>query len=67
MLIGIASTRRPKVEAVRTVFLQLAPTLGVAAGDLKFTKAEVDSGVEETPVTLTRILEGARTRGKNLR
>jgi inosine/xanthosine triphosphatase len=66
MLIGIASIRKPKIDAVRAVFTRLAPIFGIAADEMSFVENEVGSGVEETPISLERILEGARTRGKKL-
>ncbi len=66
MVIGIASTRKPKVEAVKSVFTRLAPRLGAKSESLIFLEFEIESGVEETPTSLERLLQGARARGINL-
>lgn len=69
MVVGVASTRRPKVEAVKAVFTRLAPRLGdgKTAEGLVVLEFEVASGVEETPVSLERLLEGATRRARNVR
>ncbi len=66
MVVGVASTRRPKVDAVKAVFQRLAPRLGSGEGELVVLEFEVESGVEETPTSLDRLLEGARSRARNL-
>jgi len=67
MTVGIASIRKPKVDAVKAVFRKLAPLLGTAVDDLLFLEFEVESGVEETPKSLERIMHGAKLRSINLR
>lgn len=67
MVVAIASTRKPKVDAVKAVFGRLAPWLKVAVSNLKFLDFDIVSGVEETPTSLERIMQGARLRGVNLR
>lgn len=66
MIIGIASIRKPKVDAVKAVFGRLASRFGTNVGELSFLEIEVQSGVEETPKSLLRIMEGARVRTLNL-
>ena len=63
MVIGIASTRKPKVEAVKVVFARLAMRLGANDDRLTFLEFEIESGVEETPTSLESLLQGAKTRG----
>jgi non-canonical (house-cleaning) NTP pyrophosphatase len=67
MVVGIASTRKPKVDAVKAVFGRLAPKLGTTKENLIFLEFDIESGVEETPTSLERLLQGARGRGINLR
>lgn len=67
MVVGIASTRKPKVDAVKSVFGRLAAKLGTTKEDLIFLEFEVQSGVEETPTSLEQLLRGARGRGINLK
>ncbi len=69
MVIGIASTRKPKVEAVKTVFTRLLPRLSGRDPEhkLTFLEFQVDSGVEETPTSLESLLQGARGRGIGLK
>jgi non-canonical (house-cleaning) NTP pyrophosphatase len=67
MVIGLASTRKPKVDAVRAVFRRLAPKFGVPFEEIKFIEMEIASGVDETPTSLNHILQGAKRRGIGLR
>ncbi|HEY6952759.1 MAG TPA: inosine/xanthosine triphosphatase [Bacteroidota bacterium] len=67
MVIAIASIRPPKVDAVRNVFSTLAPRLKARSEELQFLEFEIESGVEETPRSLDRIVQGAKVRGVNLR
>jgi non-canonical (house-cleaning) NTP pyrophosphatase len=69
MVVGIASIRKPKVEAVKAVFARLAPRLaaGTTGEGLVFLEFEIDSSAEETPTSLERLLQGAKARGQNLR
>ncbi len=68
MVVGVASTRKPKVDAVKAVFRRLAPRLGdgATADGLVVLEFEIESGVEETPTTLERLLEGAKARARNV-
>jgi len=67
MVVAIASTRKPKIDAVKAVFARLASRLNVESGNLEFVDFDVESGVEETPTSLERVMEGAKLRGVNLR
>lgn len=67
MVVAIASTRKPKIDAVKAVFARLASRLNVEPGNLEFVDFDVESGVEETPTSLERVMEGAKLRGVNLR
>lgn len=67
MVVAIASTRKPKVDAVKSVFERFAQRLGASADELVFLNFDVASGVEETPKSLERILQGARSRAVTLR
>lgn len=66
-VVAIASIRRPKVAAVKAVFERLASRLQLVANKLEFLEIEVESGVEETPSSLERIMQGAKFRAANLR
>ncbi len=63
MVVAIASTRKPKVAAVKSVFGRLANRLKTSDGHLIFLDFDVESGVEETPTSLERIMLGAKSRG----
>ena len=67
MVVAIASIRKPKVAAVRAVFGKLSSRLQTSERELEFLEFEVDSGVEETPTTLERIMLGAKTRAINVK
>jgi non-canonical (house-cleaning) NTP pyrophosphatase len=67
MVVAIASIRKPKVAAVQAVFRRLARQLNLAAEKLVFDDFDIGSGVEETPKSLERIMQGARSRALNLR
>lgn len=67
MIIAIGSTRKPKVEAVKAVFERFAQRLGAAVDRLVFLDIDVASGVEETPDSLERIMQGAKSRAVTLR
>jgi inosine/xanthosine triphosphatase len=67
MVVAIASTRKPKVAAVKAVFERLADQLHVVINEVEFENFDVGSGVEETPTSLERIIQGASSRAVNLR
>lgn len=66
MLIAIASTRPPKVQAVKQTFQQLAPLLNRTFTEMEFLATETASGVGETPTSIDQLLGGARTRALKL-
>ena len=65
MIIAVASTRKPKVEAVRSAVNRLAPLLK-GGMDIRVESSDVESGVAETPVTMEELLQGARNRCRSL-
>lgn len=67
MIVGLASTRKPKVDAVRAVFRRLAPKFDVTFEKIEFIEMEIASGIDETPTSLNHILQGAKRRGISLR
>jgi inosine/xanthosine triphosphatase len=66
MIVGLASTRKPKANATRAVFRRLADRFGVQVEEIEFVEMEIDSGVEETPRSLNDLMQGAKMRGKVL-
>ncbi len=64
--VAIGSTRRPKVEAVKAVFTQLAPLLDTGPDMIEYVAHDMDSGVDETPRTLDHLMSGARNRARAL-
>ncbi|MDQ7052977.1 MAG: inosine/xanthosine triphosphatase [candidate division KSB1 bacterium] len=62
MIIAIGSTRAPKVQAVETVFRQLAPELELEPEALEFRSLSASSGVSEMPMSLQALMTGARNR-----
>jgi inosine/xanthosine triphosphatase len=65
--IAVGSARRPKVEAVRSAMILLAPHLGVTTEQVEYVTVDVPSGVDETPRSLEDLMAGARNRARTLR
>jgi len=65
--IAVGSARRPKVEAVRSAMILLAPKLGITTAQIEYVTEDVPSGVDETPRSLEELMAGARNRAETLR
>ncbi len=66
MIIGIASTRAPKVNGVKRAFEKLRGVLFSAGDQLKFESIESDSGVSATPVSIAELIKGSRNRAEHV-
>jgi inosine/xanthosine triphosphatase len=63
--LAVGSRRAPKLEAVHAAAVSLLPTLRVAGAGFEnyaLWTGEVESGVEETPLSLESLVAGARQR-----
>ncbi len=65
--VAIGSARRPKVDAVKATFERLAPLFDVRPDAIEYLAQDADSGVDETPRSLERLMAGARNRAQALR
>ena len=65
IVIAVASTRKPKLAAVRDALEQIGPLL---APDAQFELAprQVESGVAHTPSSRRELMQGARRRAESL-
>ncbi|MCF7804909.1 MAG: DUF84 family protein [Candidatus Marinimicrobia bacterium] len=66
MIVGIGSRREPKVEAVHSVFAQLTEKYPDIA-ESTFYPRDVNSGTQETPVTIEQLMNGAYNRVQHLK
>lgn len=65
-IVAIGTTRRPKVQAVESVILQLRSRFpDFLPGELKLEPRQVPSGAPETPATTEATMLGARNRAHN--
>ncbi len=65
MLVAIASTRKPKIDAVKTVFQFVRQLLTTDRGETTFLTHEIDGG-KSMPRTMDELLGGAKQRVDSL-
>ena len=66
IVVAVASTRRPKLDAVRDALDALAPKWPAPGARFEIVGREVASGVRETPVSRAECIAGARNRAEAL-
>ncbi len=67
MIIAIGSTRKPKVEAVKSIFRHLADELLPQGDRMDFRPVAADSGIGAMPLSLHELMQGARNRALDAR
>lgn len=67
MRIAIGSTRKPKVDAVKSAMARITKILELAPLRISFLPREVESGIANTPLSLTEMMAGAFNRAENLK
>lgn len=66
MIVAVGTKRIPKIDAVQSVFRQLAQKYP-AYQDISLVSRDVASGTRETPVRIQHLMDGASHRVYNLR
>ncbi len=66
LVVAVASTRRPKLDAVRAALGEINGRLVPAGAEFEITGREVPSGVGHTPRSREELMAGARNRAETL-
>jgi inosine/xanthosine triphosphatase len=67
MRIAIGSTRKPKVDAVKSAMARIVERLSLPSRHIAFLPREVESGIASTPMSLAEMMAGAYNRAENLK
>lgn len=65
--VALATLRRPKIDGAKAAFATAGRLWGLDPAAVEWITADVPSGVDETPIRLEHLLDGARNRAQALR